>query len=176
MATLFDERTTRQPSKAELQFARARALQAVTESPSIDEEDQRATTDGIPPERLMLARAGIRHLSAIVLELVELREGPERDEHGVLRPTSYAFEETSSLMVNTAIIAARENRPIPLACVATDSEGGVRIEWVREHVSVHLIVPANEEAAPYVYLEKDNVYGTEDVTPEILARLLREIE
>jgi hypothetical protein len=51
----------------------------------------------------------------------------------------------------------------------------VRVEWVREGASVHLVVPADRGQLAYVYHEVADWYATEDATPERLAQRLREI-
>ena len=95
----------------------------------------------------------VKHLSAILRELVELRNGPERDDYGTLRPTKYAFDAASGLLLNAAVASAVERHQIPHGCVSTDSRGGVRVEWVRDHASVHLAVPDDDRGPAYVYHE-----------------------
>src|SRR5688572_23931676 len=56
----------------------------------------------------------LRHLSAIFRDLIELRNGPECDEYGVLRPTKHAFDVASQLLIDAARAAAAEERQIPL--------------------------------------------------------------
>jgi hypothetical protein len=143
------------------------------------EDDPRSTSTPEPPpiveQKLLLAKAEIRHLSAILKELVELHHGPESDEYGILRPTEHAFNESYLLLVDAAIVSARKGRQIPLGCISTDSEGGVRVEWFRDKVNVHLVVPATDTEVAYVYHELGSDYGTDDATPEILARWLKEL-
>ena len=76
--------------------------------------------------------------------------------------------------------AQRSKRPvrgggIPAGCGSTDSEGGVRIEWVCPTASVHLVVPATSDRKAYIYHEVGDDYATEDATPERLAYWLRQI-
>lgn len=115
------------------------------------------------------------NLSAILRELAELQQEPVEDEHGLLRPTSFAFETTIRLLANAAIIAGREGRSIPRGCVSTDSQGGVRVEWVRPANSVHLAVPATSNESGYIFHECGDRYATESLTAENLALWLREI-
>lgn len=164
MPPVIDERSVYQPNKAELQPEWACALRA-------HGGDPRITPDPVSPERLRIADAEISYLSPIIRQLVELWNGPESDEYGVLRPTQDAFEKAISILVDAAIDAAP--RQIPRGCVSTDSEGGVRIEWVRETSSVHLVVPATNSSESYVYHEVDNSYATEDATPEGLSNWLK---
>lgn len=175
MPATTDERTVPQPGRAESQAWQRRAM-ASFESAGVAEEDPRATPDAISPERQQLADAGIRHLSPIVSQLVELWNEPEEDEYGRLRPTQGAFDRSVCLLVDAAIEAHRQERRIPSGCVSTDSEGGVRIEWVHPTASVHLAVPASRDKEAYIYHEIDDEYATEDVTPERLAYWLRWIK
>lgn len=102
-------------------------------------------------------------------QLTELQNGPESDDYGRLRPTEYAVSATLALL--------RDIKHIPAGCVSAYSRGGVRIEWVREAASVHLIVPsvADPLRLPYIYHEIDDDYATEDATPERLAYWLERI-
>lgn len=129
-------------------------------------------TDWEGPDELGIT---IRHLSVILRELIDLRNGPERDDYGMLRPAKFAFDAASQLLVDAAMVAATEGRQIPLGCVSTDSQGGVRVEWVRDDSSVHLAVPATNAKSAYIYHEAGNRYATEDATSERLAHWLREI-
>ena len=81
----------------------------------------------------------------------------------------------SHLLTDAAIVSALKGRQIPLGCASTDSEGGIRIEWVRPTSSVHLVIPASPGRDGYVYHEVGDQYGTVSATPEALARWLREI-
>ncbi len=121
-------------------------------------------------------QANIQHLSAIFGQLAELHEGQETDEHGILRPTEYAFEAAGGLLLEAAVLAAREGRQIPHGCVSTDSEGGVRIEWIRPASSLHLVIPASEDREAYLYHEVGDDYATEPVTPESLAQWLSAVQ
>jgi hypothetical protein len=172
MPVTTDDRTVRQPRKVELQAAMA----VIGDQGVAENEDPRVTPDTISPERLQLADAGILHLSPIVRQLIDLWKEPEEEDYGRLRPTRDAFDMSVRLLVDAAIEAYHQQRQIPSGCASTDSEGGVRIEWVRPGASVHLVVPAEENRVAYVYHQVGNDYATEDVTPERLAYWLRRIE
>lgn len=105
-------------------------------------------------------------------QLIELWNEPKEDEYGRLRPTPCAFDRSVCLLVD-ADAAAYPQHEIPAGCVSTDAEGGVRIEWVRPEASVHLVVPADENRAAYVYHEVGDNYATEDATPERLVYWLQ---
>jgi len=140
-------------------------------------DDDRATPEEfMPPARSRLVKANIKYLSALIQQLVELRNEPERDEYGALRATKQAFDLACTLLIDAAIVSAVEDRQIPYGCVSTDSQGGIRVEWVRESASVHIIIPASEERDGYVYHEEAANYGTEPATAEALARWLRIIK
>jgi hypothetical protein len=175
MLVEIDERMMRQPRKAEIQWAWRRAEEVAAPDRTAEAEDPRATPGSVSPERQQLAGAGILHLSSILQQLIELWVGPENDDYGRLRPTRDAFERTIELLVDTAIDGHFERRQVPHGCVSTDSEGGVRIEWIRVAACVHLVVPTTKSATAYVYHEVGSDYATEDATPECLARWLREI-
>ena len=146
--------------------------QAISSLPAPRKRDDRTIPEAIPLERLNLARAGIKHLSSLIQQLVELRNDEENDEYGSLRANKHAFDAACDLLTDAAIESAPHGRQIPYGCVSTDSEGGIRIEWVRETASVHLIIPASAERDGYVYHEEGTQYGTEPATTESLARWL----
>ena len=114
-------------------------------------------------------------LLQIIGQLFELWKEPEEDEYGCLSPTRHAFKQSVHLLVDAAIEAYPQCR-IPSGCVSTDSEGGVRIEWIRPTASVHLVIPAASDRVAYVYHQVGNDYATEDATPECLAYWLHRIE
>ncbi len=174
MLAEIDELVVRQPRRAELQRTYDRVRRDVANREFAEDEDPRETPEPVSPERLQIANAGILHLSPIVRQLVELWNGPPSDNYGCLKPTRYAFDRVISLLVDVAIDASPRGG-VPLGCVSTDSEGGVRIEWVRDAVSVHLVVPAADSNEAYVYHEIGSNYATEDATPERLSHWLETI-
>lgn len=117
-----------------------------------------------------------RHLSALVAQLVALRNEPESDEHGILRATEAAFDVAFELLVNAAIVSAADGRYLPRGCASTDSEGGIRIEWVRPSCSVHLVVGAAASSEAYIYHERGPQYGTEPATVAALGQRLSAID
>ena len=108
-------------------------------------------------------------------QLIDLRKEPKKDDYGRLRPTDDAFNRSFRLLAGAAIEATRQGRVIPAGCGSTDSEGGVRIEWVCPTASVHLVVPATSDRKAYIYHEVGDDYATEDATAERLAYWLRQI-
>jgi hypothetical protein len=134
------------------------------------------TPPRVPESHYLLASADIRHLSSLVRQLAALRECEEADEYGVLRASEHAYNEACQLLIDATITAALERREIPDACVSTDSEGGVRIEWIRPQRSVHLVIPCDPPRQPYLYHEVGDAYGTERATAGALAYWLRGID
>lgn len=177
MATELEVDAPRRPSKAELRRYAVPNCQVEPVSGERDDDDKRTTPDDlIPGARDRIARAKIRHLSAILKELNSLRSGPEQDDYGILRPSPHAYDEASGLLVDAAIAASHELREIPLGKVSTDGEGGVRIEWVRPDRSVHLVVPSTPDSIPYIYHECGDVFDTENASADRLAHRLIRIE
>jgi hypothetical protein len=174
MTMMIEERAVRQPHKVEIQWAMSLATRAIVAQGVPD--DASKTPEPVSPERARLANAGILHLSPIVKQLVVLWTGPESDDYGRLKPTQDAFERTVYLLVDAAIDVYPQQREIPFGCVSTDSEGGVRIEWVRDGASVHLAVPARKDDTAYVYHEVAGAFATEDATPKRLADWLHWIK
>ena len=174
MLAEIDELAVRQPRRAELQRG-LRALRDDVNRKSAEDEDPRTTPEPVSDGLLRIAAAGILHLSPILQQLVELWYGPPSDDYGCLKPTQHAFDKAIGLLLDAAIVTSLRGGQIPLGCVSTDSEGGVRIEWVRDATSVHLVVPAADSNEAYVYHEIGNNYATEDATPERLSHWLEAI-
>lgn len=161
-------------SHLEHRLAISRAVYAAAGITATSYSANSATPPCVAPVRAKLASAGIEYLSTIVNQLNELWRGPESDDYGRLRPTPTAFATAVDLLIDAAIDAAREGRKIPAGVASTDSEGGVRIEWVRDATSVHLAVPAEDsQEKAYIYHEDAGEYGTEPATSEALSHRLR---
>lgn len=105
------------------------------------------------------------HIASIIRHLADLWRSDDP-------PTQEAFDKTVRFLVGAAI--KTRSQEIPACCVTMDSESGVRIEWIRSSANVHLVVPAVRMA--YIYHEIDNVYATEDATPEGLAYWLHKLK
>jgi len=166
MPHVIDERSVYRPQQNEMQLDWEPALRSKV-------EDARLTPEPISPERMRIAEARILYLSPILQQLYALRNEPEADDYGRLQPTESAFAATIDILIDAAIDAYP--RKIPSGCVSTDSAGGVRIEWVRETSSVHLVVPPADDAKSYIYHEVGSNYGTEDATPKGLSHWLKVI-
>ena len=120
-------------------------------------------------------RESYRALAGIIKQVVELRSDDQTDEYGVLRATEHACKRSCQLLADAATLSARDGQPIPRGCASTDSEGGVRIDWMRPSAAVCLMVPASATRAASVYHEVSGECSTEPATPEALARWLRGI-
>jgi hypothetical protein len=171
----MSDKTVPEISELEWRLAFTRAASALTIESWYRKKDERATDQLINPERLRLRSADTRHLSALIGQLVELRTAEESDEYGILRATEHAYNVACHLVIDAAIMAALEAREIPHGYASTDSEGGVRIEWIRPTSSIHLVVPATSGCPAYIYHEVGDAYATEPATAERLARWLREV-
>lgn len=135
-------------------------------------KDELAVDPPVSPIRGHLISANIRFLSPLLRELGELLSLPdEHDEYGVLRATRSAYESACCLLIDAAIVAA-PNRQIPRGCVSTDSEGGLRVQWIRPNKSVHLVIPAQPDKESYIYHEVGLDYGTERASAGRLAHWL----
>jgi hypothetical protein len=167
-----NERAVREIGDLDWKLALSQVSLPSSKARFIRREDQSAIPEAIPPERLKLASADIKYLSALVRQLVELREEAEADEYGTLQATPHAFDIGCNLLTDAAIVSAPLGQQIPYGSVSTDSEGGVRIEWVGTDNSVHLVIPASTDRDSYIYHEVGSQFATEPATPEALARWL----
>jgi len=163
-------------SDLELRLAFARAASELPRESWYRKKDERAGDTPISLQRWKLVSANIRHLSSIIGQLEALLTTEESDEYGVLRASERAYDLACHLLIDGAIVAAKDRREIPLGRASTDAEGGVRIEWVRPTSSVHLVIPVTANRGPYIYREVGRDFGTEPATPEVLASWLRAVE
>src|SRR5207249_4621391 len=109
-------------------------------------------------------------------QLDELMAAEESDEYGMLRPTKHSFDLALQLIIDTAVEIRRAARSLPRGCVSTNSEGGIRVEWIRPAVSVHLVVPATRDHNAYIYHEAGDQYATEAASPVVLASRLSAVD
>lgn len=175
MPPIADTGTRPRFSELDWRLALSRAARASHWREPTTVGDDRTTPASVSRERLQMASAGIQYLSSIIKQLVELRNDEEADEYGVLRATEHAFDSACQLITDAAIVAALGGQSIPRGCASTDSEGGVRIDWLRPNAAVCFFVPAAEERDPYIYHEVAGQHSTVPATAEALARWLREI-
>ena len=168
------ETATRELDDLDFRLAYAQAVRVLSRTPI--KSDRRSTTPPVSQHGSVRA-AGIKFLSPLLAALEELRTmTPEADDYGALRATKFAYTTAADLLINAAIIAGLDGRQIPRGVASTDSEGGVRIEWVRPNKNVHLAIPATPERDGYIFHQMGAECGTELPTPELLAKWLNGID
>lgn len=118
-------------------------------------------------------RKGQQEYDVIISRLINLfqeeQDEGEEDEYGALFPTRYAQDRALSLITQTYHLVGNL---FTRAAVTTSFEGGLRIQWIRPHASVRLVIAANEGGQEYIYFEAGDEYDTEDVSPHNLANRL----
>lgn len=97
-------------------------------------------------------------LIAVFGQLLALYDEEPEDDYGILKPTQHAFFTAVQLLTSAGL---QSRNRLPYGSVASDSEGGVRIEWYRDAKEVRLVVPASEDGQPYIYHESGDVYNIE---------------
>jgi hypothetical protein len=105
-------------------------------------------------------------LSVVLDRLASLLDEDETDDYGMLSPSEYAFTTTWELLVAAA---GELSCPFPRAAVSTDSEGGIRVQWIRPERQVRLVIPNVESGRHYIYHEEGDQY---DVEPSVSATSL----
>jgi hypothetical protein len=100
-------------------------------------------------------------LTLTLKRLVELLEGEEEDDYGVIKPTDYAFKTAMNLILEANALLT----DFPQASVSTDHEGSVRLAWSKlvPECEVCLFCPARAEAPIDIYHVFENGEGVEDV-------------
>jgi hypothetical protein len=117
-------------------------------------------------DRVSAPAAENEALSIVLDRLASLLDEDETDDYGVLSPSEYAFTTTWNLLVATA---GEMSCSFPRAAVSTDSEGGIRVQWIRPARQVRLVIPNVEARRHYIYHEEGNQY---DVEPDVSATAL----
>ena len=97
-------------------------------------------------------------LTALLSDLRDLLKEEEEDDYGILKPTYHAFATALNLVMEISMFI---HAGYPFAAVSTDSEGGIRIEWVKGRGEIRLIIPASNSKPPYIYYEFDDKYGVD---------------
>ncbi len=102
-------------------------------------------------------------LTLTLRRLIELLEGEDEDEYGILKPTDYAFKAVVNLILEANSLVSTD---FPKASVSTDHQGGIRLAWTSlDHErEVCLFCPSNSSAPMDVYHVSENEEGVEDVT------------
>jgi hypothetical protein len=165
------------PSTLELRLASAIGSNAISQPSSIRPTDELATPE-IPESVLKLVRAEVKELSGLLEQLSELRQEEPNDDYGILRLEESAFEHARELLTNaTIVLAIKHQHKMPYGCASTDSEGGLRIEWFRTDVSVHLVIHAAAAGGKqYIFHQIHGASVVEnDVTAETLAVWLSQV-
>jgi hypothetical protein len=114
---------------------------------------------------------GLSNFRITVEHLLKLLDLEQEDEYGILRPTEYAFKTAMKLTVETYDILG-DNFPKPSTGT---HEGSVRLAWqnVKADRRVRLFCPHNADEKAYIYHQKSEEYGSEDITSaETLAHWL----
>jgi hypothetical protein len=124
------------------------------------------TMNPLGMDRVTLPAPSDEALGVVIERLASLLEEEDTDEYGVLRPTEYAFTTTWNLLVAAAQDLAF---PFPRAAVSTDSEGGIRVQWLRPERQVRMVIPSVEGKPQYIYHEERDDY---DVESTVSARTL----
>jgi hypothetical protein len=101
-------------------------------------------------------------LTLTLKRLVELLEGEDEDDYGVLKPTDYAFKTVMNLILEANSLLTSD---FPKASVSTDHQGGIRLTWTKleGECEVCLFCPFNSSAPMDVYHVFGDEEGVEDV-------------
>ena len=135
----------------QIKIARAAAFQRTLRC--AQPADTLATPE-IPESTGKVARAGIKYLSNLIQQIVDLRNERPSDEYGVLQLDEQVFLHARDLLIDTAIalVSDYEGTRMPHGCASTDEEGGLRFEWLRDDAEVHLVIPIAASAQkPYLF-------------------------
>lgn len=107
----------------------------------------------------------------MIKKIIEMYKWVEEDGYGRCRPAANTIEKAIILLAS-----ASRKVEIPEGHATTDAEGSIRVEWIRDEMCVHLVIPDNKEQSPYIYWEINGFdYGTVDADGEMLIYWLREL-
>lgn len=127
--------------------------------------------NSVPRPACPIVRADIKFLSPLLVQLHEVKSMEATVDEPAA--TLDAYLAAREMLIHAAILAGEENRRIPSGCVTTDDRGGIRIEWFRPGVRVHLVIPESRQRPGYVYHQRGDEYGTEPASDHALAKWLK---
>ena len=178
MTAIKNQNSVVPATRWELKMAQSQAFRLMESQCPAHLPDDLSTPE-IPETTGKVASAGIKYLSALFGQLIELRKQDEFDEYGASRLDAGVFDRARLLLVDTAItlIDNYAGAKMPHGCASTDDEGGLRVEWFRDYASVHLVIPVpTSTVKPYIF---HNIGGTSAIDPivsdDVLARWLSQI-
>ncbi len=134
--------------------------------------------DDLAHRRLASAPATVNFPSPIALasysevrrQLDALRNAPEADEFGRVRPSDSAI--STATRVTFSMVQAGHDMPM-VEDVATDSDGAIRILWTKDNRALELVCPFQPSQRPYWYYSDSRDYRIEyEQSPEVLQRLV----
>ena len=109
-----------------------------------------------------ISNSGLINFRITMQRLLELLDLEEEDDYGILRPTEYAFRTAVKLVVE-AYDALGDS--FAKGGTATNELGGIFLDWKNREkdCSLHLFCPSSPENTAYIYHQKSDEYGSEDV-------------
>lgn len=146
-------------------------LEETSSDLNVEEQPAQDAVFSIPPCKI--EGADIRYASCILGQLRAAREMQSTDEEP--RATQVAYEQAKSTIVEAMIECGLEKRQIPKGYVSTDSEGGIRIEWLCPSARVVMVNRAKQDQNGYIYCRTDSKSGTFPTTGFYLAKALKNI-
>jgi hypothetical protein len=137
------------------------------------------TDEAATPRVVSGYAARVKHVGKMLSEL-SLLPFEAVDEDSV-RSTDWAIDRTSKILQDACkAFLFHPRRPLPLefpaGYLASDGDGGVRIEWGKPgDRSVRLAIASSKERRSYLYFERGNSTGIRPPSGIALAKTLREI-
>ena len=113
------------------------------------------------------SNSGLSNFRITVERLLELLNLEQEDEYEILRQSEYAFRTAMKLIVETYDILGDG---FPKASTGTDDIGSIRLAWqnVNADRRVRLFCPHNADEKAYIYHQKSEEYGSEDITSAVI--------
>lgn len=113
------------------------------------------------------ATSGVSDFTITLKRLRELLDLEAEDDYGILRPTEYAFNTALKLVIEAYEIMGSR---FPRAAASTDELGGIRLAWqnIDQDCRVRIFCPSSPDKQAYIYHQKSDEYGSEDVVSSSL--------
>lgn len=105
---------------------------------------------------------GLSRLRITINRLFELLDLEQEDEYGILKPTEYALITGLNLVLK---VYDNLGANFPIGSVGTDDTGSIRIVWHNRIADkkVSVFCPHSSNETTYVYYQKGESYGSEDL-------------
>jgi hypothetical protein len=124
----------------------------------------------VPSNTTALSNVMDGRVSEFVERMIELRSADEE------QASSFAYENALHILAKAYAVlklSSADYYGLPRPILTTDDQGGLRTRWVNKTREVRANFGASALRKSYLYFEEREVYGVEQLSPDLIARRLQ---